>query len=196
MKKTTIIPALLIGILLSSGTVFAWSGGHGEKNCDNSCDRKGEGMTYEQHEERMEKHLEKMAVILDLTDQQKDQLENLFEKKWQDRQSMRAEVQTSREGLREYKQGKEFNESEFRAIAQKHADLKTEMMVQRAKTKQQIFAVLTPEQQQKAEQLRDMHGEGFSGKQHGKNYGKRGGDRNYDGHSKRDGKGSGQRCNN
>lgn len=188
MKKTTIIPALLIGVLLSSGTVFAWSGGHGKRNCDNSCDRKGQGMTYEQHEERMENHLEKMVVILDLTDQQKDQLENLFEKKWQDRQSMRTEMQASRESLREYKQGKEFNESEFRAIAQKHADLKTEMMVQRAKTKQQLFAVLTPEQQQKAEQLRDMHGEGF--------HGKRGGDRDCDRHGKRGGKGYGQRYHN
>ena len=62
------------------------------------------------------------------------------------------------------------------------------MMVQRAKTKQQLFAVLTSEQQQKAEQLRDMHGEDF--------HGKRGGDRDCDGHGKRGGKGYGQRKSN
>ena len=181
MKKTTIIPALLIGILLSGGAAFA--GGHGKKNCDDSCSRQGQGMTYEQHEDRMENRLEKMAVILDLTDQQKGQLETLFEKKWQDRQSMRAEMQASREDLRAYKQGKEFNEADFRAKAQKHADLKTEMMVQKAKTKQQVLAVLTPEQQQKAEKLRGIHGEGFFGKHHGKrggeNCGKQGGNRDW-----------------
>lgn len=200
MKKTTIIPAILIGILLSSGAAFAWSGGHGKKNCANSCDHKGQGMTYEQHEGRMERHLDKMAVILDLTDQQKGQIKDLFEKKWQDRQTMRAEMQISRDALRAYKQGKEFNESEFRAIAQKHADLKTEMMVKRAKTKQQLFAVLTPEQQQKAEKLRAMHGESFFGKHggghDGDGYGKRSGNHDCDGHGKRGGKGSGQKYNN
>ncbi|MDX2494607.1 MAG: Spy/CpxP family protein refolding chaperone [Desulfuromusa sp.] len=200
MKKTTIISTLLIAILLSGGATFAWSSGHGKKNCGDSCDRKGQGMSYEQHEERMETHLGKMAVILDLTDQQKGQIKDLLEKKWQDHQSMRAEMQTSRESLREYKQGKEFNESEFRTIAQKQADLKTEMMVQRAKTKQQLFAVLTPEQQQKAEKLRTMHGESFFGKhggdRDGDGYGKRSGNRDCDGHGKRGGKGSGQKYHN
>jgi protein CpxP len=188
MKKTAIIPVLLVTLLLSAGTSFAWPGGHGKSNCNDSCDRKGQGMTAEQHEERMENRLEKMAVILDLTEQQQKKIEALTEKQWQDRQSMRAEMQASREDLRAYKQGKEFNETEFRAKAQKHADLKIEMMVQKAKTKQQFFAVLTPEQQQKAEKLRDMHGDGFFGKQHE--------NRDCDGKNKRGGKGHGQRWNN
>jgi Spy/CpxP family protein refolding chaperone len=200
MKKTTLIPALLMGVLLSGGIAFASSGGQGRRNCGDSCDRQGQGMTYEQHEERMENRLEKMAVILDLTEQQKEQLENLFEKKWQDRQSMRAEMQASQKDLREYKQGKEFNEADFRAKALKHAELKTEMMVQRAKSKQQVFAVLTPEQQQKAEKLRGMHGESFFGKYHGKRggegYGKRSGNRDCDGQRNCGTKGSGKRCNN
>ncbi|MDX2479766.1 MAG: Spy/CpxP family protein refolding chaperone [Desulfuromusa sp.] len=186
MKKTTLIPALLIGVLLTGGIAFA-SPGQGKRDCGDSCDRKGQGMTSEQHEKRMENRLEKMAVILDLTEQQKEQLENLFEKKWQNHQSMRAEMQASRKDLREYKQGKEFNEADFRAKAQKHAELKTEMMVQHAKTKQQAFAVLTPEQQQKAEKLHGMHGESFFGKHHGK----RGGERDCDGQ-----KNCGKRCNN
>jgi protein CpxP len=101
---------------------------------------------------------------------------------------MRTEMEASRKTLREYKQGNNFDESEFRAIAQKHADLKTEMMVQQAKTKQQIFAVLTPEQRQKAEKLRGMRGEGL--------FGKHGGMRDCDGHGKRNGQGPGQRYNN
>ncbi len=198
MKKKTIIPAILIGILLSSGTAFAWPGGHGKKNCASSCDCYGQGISYEQHEERMKSRLERMAVILDLTNQQKDQLKNLFDKKWQERQSMRAKMQTSRDSLREYKQGKEFNESDFRAIVQKHADLKTEMMVQRAKTRQQVFAVLTPEQQQKAEKLRGMHNESFFGMYGGDRdgYGNRRGNHDCDGQGRHGGKASGQKYNN
>ena len=203
MKKTAVIPVLsvlLVGLLLSFGTAFASPGGYGKRNFDDSCNRKGQGMTFEQHEDRMENRLEKMAVILDLTDQQKEQLENLFEKKWQDHQAMRAEMQASRDDLRAYKQGKEFNEADFRAKAQKHADLKTEMMVQHAKAKQQAFAILTPEQQQKAEKLRGMHGEGFFGERHGNrdgdNCGKRSGNRNCGGQHMRGGKECRQQYNN
>ena len=188
MKKTTIIPALLITLLLSAGTSFAWPGGHGKRNCDNLCNRQGQGMTAERHEERMTNRLETMAVILDLTEEQQKKIEALTEKQWQDRQAMRAEMQASREDLRAYQQGTEFNESEFRAKAQKQADLKTEMMVQHAKTRQQLLAVLTPEQQQKAEKLRAIHADGFFGEQHG--------NRDCDGHGMRGGKGHGQRWNN
>jgi Spy/CpxP family protein refolding chaperone len=188
MKKTTIIPVLLVTLLLSAGTSFAWPGGQGKRNCDNSCNRQGQGMTAERHEERMANRLEKMAVILDLTEEQQKKIEALSEKQWQDRQAMRAEMQASREDLRAYKRGTEFNESEFRAKAQKQADLKTEMMVQHAKTRQQVLAVLTPEQQQKAEKLRAIHGDGFFGKQYG--------NRDCAGPNNRGGRGYGQRWNN
>ncbi|RLB72907.1 MAG: hypothetical protein DRH07_03290 [Deltaproteobacteria bacterium] len=200
MKKTVIIPTLLISVLLVGGTAFAWPGSQGKRNCDNFHGQRGQGMTQEQHQERMGDRLEKMGVILDLTSQQQEQLKGLLDQQWQDRQSMRTKMQASREDLHEDKQGKEFNESEFRAKAQKHADLQTEMMVQRAKTRQQFLAALTPEQQQKAEKLRGMGGEGFFGKhdgnRNGEGYGNRGGDRNCDGHGKRGGKGSGARYNN
>jgi len=188
MKKRLFIPTLLVGTLLVTGSAFAWSGGHNNRNFDGFQNQRGQGITYAQHKDNMGNQLERMGVILDLTDQQKEQLEDLFEKQWQNRQSMRTDMQVSREDLREYKQGKEFNETEFRAKAQKHADFKTEMMVQRAKTKQQIFAILTPEQQQKAENLRELRGEGFRGRH--------GGDRECNGHGNRNGKGYKQRYNN
>ena len=118
MKKITIIPILIIGTLLVAGSAFAWSGGHNKKNCDGFQGHRGQGITQEQHKDRMENRLEKMAVILDLTEQQQEQLETLFEEKWQNHQSMRTEMEASRKTLREYKQGSKFDESEFRAIAQ------------------------------------------------------------------------------
>jgi len=158
MQKNIIISLTLIALLLSSGTVFARSGYHGKGNCDNFSKMNGQGMSQEQHQERMNNRLEKMAVVLDLTDAQKKQIEKLMNGKWENRQSMRTQMQANRTALREYTQGDNFNEAEFRAKAQKQADLKTEMMVQQAKTKQQLFAILTPEQQQKAEKLRGMNG--------------------------------------
>ncbi|MCK5826746.1 MAG: Spy/CpxP family protein refolding chaperone [Desulfuromusa sp.] len=199
MKKTVMIPTLLLSVLLVAGTAFAWPGGHGKKSCDGSYGQRGQGMTQEQHQERMGKRLEKMGVVLDLTDQQQKQLKGLLDQQWQNRQSMRTKMQASQEDLRADRQGQEFNEAEFRAKAQKHADLQTEMMVQRVKTRQQVLAVLTPEQQQKAEKLRGMGGDGFFDKhgenRHGEGYGKHSGKRHCDGQNKHGAQGSGKRCN-
>jgi protein CpxP len=190
MKKNIVIPLALIGLLLSGGAAFARPGHHGQNNSGNFSKENGQGMSQEQHQERVDNRLEKMAVVLDLTDPQKKEIEILMNEKWEKRLAMRTKMQASRKTLREYRQGSEFNESEFRTIAQKHADLKTEMMVQQAKNRQQIFALLTPEQQQKAEKLRGMRGEGF--------HGRHGGTRNYDGNGQGmlKGKGSGRHYNN
>ncbi len=187
MKKTVSSISILLAILFFSGTVFAWPGGHGKKDCGDSCDRKGGKISQEQRQDHMENRLEKMAIILDFSDQQKDQLESLFEQKNQQRQEMRAKMQESRNDLREYKQKGEFNESEFRKLAEKSSNLKTEMMVQRASLHQQVLDVLTPEQQAKAEKLKGAHGEGF--------FGKRGGPKDCDSCNK-DGKRGGKKpCN-
>jgi len=167
MKKMTIIPVVLIGLLLTTGAALAKPGQHRQGNCNNFSKQHGPVISPEQHQKQMANRLKKMAVILDLTADQKQQIETLMDKKWEDRQALRKQLQTSRETLRTYKQGDRFDESEFRAIAQKHADLKTEMMVHQAKIQQQIFAVLTPEQQQKAKKLRGMQTEGGFGQQSG-----------------------------
>jgi len=187
MKKTVLISFILVATLLSAGAAFAWPGHHGKGSCDNSSKRDGQGMSQEQHQERMENRLEKIAVILDLTETQKKQIETLMDEKWENHQTMRTQMQAGQSELREYKQGDEFNESEFRAKAQKQADLKTEMMVQHAKTRQQLLAVLTPEQQQKAEKLRGMDGEGF--------FDQRGGNCDGSGDGMHKGKGSRQHHN-
>lgn len=198
MKKLTTASALLITVLFVATSAFAWPGHSGGKRYAD-CDRGGKGMNYEQHEERMENRLDRMAVILDLSEKQKDQIEDLHEKHWQERQAMRTEMQASRDELREDKFDRDFNEKEFRAKAEKHAQLKTEMMVQKAKHKQDIMAVLTPEQQEKAAKLWDMRGEGSEGRgchKKGQGYGQRGCDNDCDGSGQRGGKGYGQRYNN
>jgi len=47
-----------------------------------------------------------------------------------------------------------FNEAQTRAIAARYAETNTEALVERARLRSELFAVLTPEQQQRVEQLR------------------------------------------
>ena len=46
-----------------------------------------------------------------------------------------------------------FDENQARTFANKQAQLMTDLMVEKQRTRSQIFAVLTPEQRQKAQQL-------------------------------------------
>ncbi len=57
-----------------------------------------------------------------------------------------------------------FDEVVFRAQAEKVAALRIELMVNRAKTRQAIFAVMTAEQQEKAQKMKQV----MSSKQRGK----------------------------
>jgi Spy/CpxP family protein refolding chaperone len=155
MKNKTAISTLLIVLIFSATSAFAWQG-HGNKG--GNCDRRGEGMSYEQHEERMENRLGKMAVILDLTKEQQEKIEGLSENNWKERQELRSKMQANRDALRAYRSSNDVDVDEFRAKARQQADLKADMMAQKVEHRAAIFAIMTPEQQKKAEQLWEMRG--------------------------------------
>lgn len=159
MKKTATITTLLLATLMITSSAFAWPGYRDGKG-SGDCNRREGRMNYEQHVDRMVNRLERMAVILDLSAEQKTTLEELNSKHFQDRQVLRSKMEKGRDELQAYRFSDKFDEKEFRALAQQHADLKTEMMVQGAKHRQDILAVLTPEQREKADKLREMGGFG------------------------------------
>jgi protein CpxP len=163
MKKRVFIPILTVSTLLVGSLVLAAPGGYGK----NSCNGGGPGpMSYEQHEERVGRKLEMMTTVLDLTNEQQTQIKELFNQRHQKNQALREQMQASRKVLREAKNAEPFNEADFRAKAAVQADLKTDMMVEHVKLKEQIHALLTPEQQKKAETLEGMFGGHGKGGRH------------------------------
>lgn len=158
MKKRVLIPTLIVGALLTGSLAMAGPGKCGS-NCSSGWGGKGqEAMSYEQHEERTEHRLEKMGVILDLTEEQKSQFETMLNQQWQEKKQLREQMRASKDEMREARVVTDFNEVDFRSKAAKQAELKTEMMVTHAKMKQQVYALLTPEQQEKADTLSKMTG--------------------------------------
>lgn len=164
MKKQIIIPALLIGALVTGGATLAtakpWGNGPG------NCGVKGQEMTAEQHEERMEHRIEMMSEILDLSEEQEQQIEALLQAQFEQKSTQREQMRAGQQELRDKMQATDFNEAEFRALAEQQAKLKIDLMVEKAKTKQQIAAILTPEQQEKAEKLMELRGQGHHGGRH------------------------------
>ncbi len=168
MKKRILVPTLAVGALLIGSLVMAGPGGYGKGNCDGGSNGKGsEAMNYEQHEERMGQRMDRMETILDLTEEQKGQLETLLNQRYQDKQDLREQMQASREAMREARNAETFNEADFRAKSAVQAELKTERMVENAKLKQQIRALLTPEQLEKADTLSGLMGGSGKGRHHG-----------------------------
>ena len=167
MKKKILIPTLIIGALVTGSLAIAGSG-----NCGSAGGGKGhEAMSYEQHEERMGQRLEKMGAILELTEEQKSQFETIFNQQWQEKQLLREQMQASQDEMREARIATNFNEADFRSKAAKQAELKTELMVAKAKMKQQVYALLTPEQQEKADTLSGMMGGRDKGHHGGRGFG-------------------------
>ncbi len=184
MKRTILYSLLMVGLLLAGTHAFGWSGGPGLRGCQDG-QRLSQRMPDGQRLESRQLQQEKMAVILDLSEEQQQQLQNLREQRWQQQQALRTEMQASRDKLRDVARANDADEASIRAAVQEHAEVKTRMMVAGANHRQQIAAVLTPEQQQKFEQLRDLKGDNF--------YGKRGQFRNCDGGDCAPGERSGRR---
>ena len=171
MKKTTLISILIVGLLVTGTQVFGWSGGGPGMRGGHDGPRATQRMTDEQRQQRQQLQQERMAVILDLSEEQKQQMQTLRDQRQQQQQNLRTEMQTSRDQLREVARASDADEAGIRTAVQEHAELKTRMMVEGAEHRRQVAAVLTPEQQQKFEQLRELNGDS--------SYGKRGQFRNF-----------------
>jgi protein CpxP len=107
------------------------------------------GRGFGRHSGWMLKH---MTKELNLTDAQQTQIKGIMAEE-------KSKIGPLRQQLRQNEQAQNaningtFNETQARAFAGKQAQLMTDLMVEKQRTRSQIFAVLTPEQRQKAQQL-------------------------------------------
>jgi Spy/CpxP family protein refolding chaperone len=108
------------------------------------------------HQSRTDKKLERMTERLDLTNTQQSQIRAILA-------AERAKVQPLRQQLRQNRlaqtanTGATFDEAQVRAFAAKQAQIMSNLTVERERAKSQIFAVLTPEQREKAQTLIQQH---------------------------------------
>jgi Spy/CpxP family protein refolding chaperone len=96
--------------------------------------------------------LKKMTKELNLTEAQQGQVKNIL-------QAEHGKIQPLMQQMRENEKARNqavtenFNEADARAFATKQAQLNADLIVEKERMKSQIYAVLTPEQRQKAMQL-------------------------------------------
>ncbi|HUA15537.1 MAG TPA: Spy/CpxP family protein refolding chaperone [Verrucomicrobiae bacterium] len=100
--------------------------------------------------------MERFASKLDLTDAQKAQMKTIMQKQ---RPAMKPLLQQSRaidEQLRQYVEGT-YDEAKVRTLATQKAQIEAELTVQRTRVHNELYQVLTPDQQTQLKQMEATH---------------------------------------
>jgi Spy/CpxP family protein refolding chaperone len=114
------------------------------------------------------KHLEKkraaMAELLGLNDTQKAQIKAIVTATRQANAPLRQKLAADRKKVKALADAAPFDEAAVRALLASDEAVKTDLAVSRIKVKNQIQTLLTPEQQEKAKQLRLFSDDGARGR--------------------------------
>lgn len=157
MKR--IIAAIIAVVVLALGAVFVSAqrsehkGGHGGGGFNRGGHHRSDGM---------------MLRGLDLTDAQKTQVREIMEASKTKVRPIRQAMKANHEKLRLATENGKFDEAQVQALANENGTLSAQLLVERERTKAQIFNILTPEQREKAAQLKSQMKENFKGKGFGR----------------------------
>ena len=104
------------------------------------------------------------ANQLELSDEQRDQIEGIIEAGRPAIEALRDQMAQARQGFRDSHVPGSFDEAEATAFAQSQSQLHAQIIVETMRLKSQVFAVLTPEQREQLRELRDETGDRFRGR--------------------------------
>lgn len=96
---------------------------------------------------------QRMAQQLGLTDAQQQQIKSIMETEKPKMQPLMQQLKQERQQMNMLTDSGNFDEAAVRAAASKQAQTETDLAVERARVKSQIFAVLTPDQRTKAQEM-------------------------------------------
>lgn len=125
----------------------------------------------ERPERTGERFLARMTKTLDLSGEQQEKIKAIMEEHRTKVAPLRQSLGENRDKLRQVAKADTFDEAAIRTLAASQATAKTELMVERARVKNQIHAVLTPEQRKLAEEKMERMLERRGGDRH---HGKKG----------------------
>jgi protein CpxP len=99
------------------------------------------------------------AKQLNLTDDQKAQMKTIMEKAHTSMKPLMQQSHQLEQQIHQYAEGNydQSTESTVRGLARKKADIEVELTVARTQVHNQMFQVLTPDQQAKAKQIEANH---------------------------------------
>jgi len=112
----------------------------------------------ERMEHRSERRMERMAEILDLSEDQQAQIEAIHQAAREENQQYREQLQASHEKIRELCEADTVDREAIRSEVASQVDAKTALIVTRAEVRSETFKLLTPEQQEIAKKIAPRKG--------------------------------------
>jgi protein CpxP len=103
--------------------------------------------------------LEHMARALNLTEDQKQQVKTIMDSAHAAAEANHAKAEEIHKQLEAAVANGQFDEAQVRALANQKAQLDADMMVEHLRAMSKVFAILTPEQRTKAQELHKQMGE-------------------------------------
>ncbi|HET9839798.1 MAG TPA: Spy/CpxP family protein refolding chaperone [Candidatus Angelobacter sp.] len=100
--------------------------------------------------------LEKMTRELNLTEAQQTQIKNIMADEQSRTRPLREKLRQNRQA-QSLKVDGNFDDTQVRAFANNQAQIMRDLIIEKERTKSQIYSVLTPDQRQKALQLIQQH---------------------------------------
>ena len=91
---------------------------------------------------------------LDLTEEQRQQVRDVMQRHRDEFKALGTQVRAAREALRSATEGEVLDQGAVRAATGQIAEAQAQGVILRAKVRQEVLALLTPEQQEKAKALR------------------------------------------
>jgi Spy/CpxP family protein refolding chaperone len=149
MKK--IIFAIIAVSILSLGAIFTIAQ-KGETNKGRSDKGRG-GFGFGRMAEKLNLNDEQKAQIKQITDAEKTKVEPIF-----------AALKENHQKLEALTADGSFDEAKVQALATEQGNISAQLIVEKERTKSQIFQILTPEQREQAKQFKDGMKDKFKGK--------------------------------
>ena len=102
-----------------------------------------------------------MADYLDLTDAQRAQVKDIMAKEKTTMKPLMEQMRQAHQQLRQLEESSTFDEPKVRALASQNTQLMTDLIVQKARIKNEMYQVLTPEQRTKLAKFEERHAARF-----------------------------------
>jgi len=146
MKKQ-IIPAIaLMAATLIGGTLSVHAFDGPFEGCDGPR---------AEHKMNPQKRIDRMAKELKLTTSQKEQVGAIMKAEQEQAEPLRQMMREGHKQIQAVVNATTFDESAVRAIAAEEAKTRTELLVSKTRAMNQVNALLTPQQRELAQKLRD-----------------------------------------
>lgn len=152
MRKRVLLLGLCGTLLLGTGLTALAAQGAGRNSTDGPRWDKGKACRMEARQDRMGRLFEK----LDLSEAQQTEVDKLIAAHREQTAALRKQMVEVRRQMRQAMNPKTFDEKALRRLAAEKSKVQTELMVGRARTHSQIYALLTPEQQELADLARNL----------------------------------------